>query len=138
MKQSNYSLIHLIAIIRLYKSYRIGKICFGTNCHFIYFGPSPAAFSFDLNPAGVQRDAVKSMGAGGREQDDLSWDPVWEARATKDEGGWTAEYRIPFSQLRFGEEEEPVWGIQIERVIGRRREYSVLSLHPCGIQRQRV
>jgi hypothetical protein len=88
------------------------------------------AFSFDLNPAGVQRDAVKSMGAGGQEQDDLSWDPVWEGRATKDEGGWTAEYRIPFSQLRFGKEEEPTWGIQIERVIGRRREYSVLSFTP--------
>lgn len=92
------------------------------------------AFSFDLNPAGVQRDAVKSMGPGGREQDDLSWDPVWEARATKDEGGWTAEYRIPFSQLRFGSEEEPVWGIQIERVIGRRREYSVLSFTPKAEQ----
>jgi len=92
------------------------------------------AFSFDLNPAGVQRDAVKSMGAGGREQDDLSWDPVWEGRATKDEGGWTAEYRIPFSQLRFGEEEEPTWGIQLERVIGRRREYSVLSFTPKAEQ----
>ena len=92
------------------------------------------AFSFDLNPAGVQRDAVKSMGAGGQEQDDLSWDPVWEARATKDEGGWTAEYRIPFSQLRFGKEEEPVWGIQIERVIGRRREYSVLAFTPKSEQ----
>lgn len=92
------------------------------------------AFSFDLNPAGVQRDAVKSMGAGGQEQDDLSWDPVWEGRATKDEGGWTAEYRIPFSQLRFSKEEEPIWGIQIERVIGRRREYSVLSFTPKSEQ----
>jgi len=92
------------------------------------------AFSFDLNPAGVQRDAVKSMGAGGQEQDDLSWDPVWEGRATKDEGGWTAEYRIPFSQLRFGAETDPVWGIQIERVIGRRREYSVLAFTPKSEQ----
>ncbi len=92
------------------------------------------AFSFDLNPVGVQRDAVKSMGPGGQEQDDLSWDPVWEARATKDEGGWTAEYRIPFSQLRFREEAEPTWGIQIERVIGRRREYSVLSFTPKAEQ----
>jgi len=92
------------------------------------------AFSFDVNPAGVQRDAVKSMGAGGREQDDMSWDPVWEAKTTKDDGGWTAEYRIPFSQLRFSEAESPVWGIQIERVIGRRREYSVLSFTPKSEQ----
>jgi len=88
------------------------------------------AFSMDLNPAGVQRDAVKSMGAGGREQDDLSWDAVWEARATVDEGGWTAEYRIPFSQLRFGGAPDQTWGIQLERIIGRRREYSVLSFTP--------
>ncbi len=91
-------------------------------------------FSFDVNPSGVQRDAIKSMGPGGREQDDLSWDPVWEARASVGPGGWTAEYRIPFSQLRFGEVENPTWGIQIERVIGRRREYSVLSFTPKAEQ----
>jgi len=95
---------------------------------------SRTAFSFDLNPLGVQRDAVKSMGPGGREQDDLSWDAVWEGAATRDEGGWTAEYRIPFSQLRFGREEEPVWGIQLERVIGRRREYAVFSFTPKSEQ----
>lgn len=88
------------------------------------------AFSLDLNPAGVRRDAVKSMGSGGHEQDDLSWDAVWQAKATVDEGGWTAEYRIPFSQLRFRDVPEQIWGIQIERVIGRRREYAVLSFTP--------
>lgn len=88
------------------------------------------AFSLDLNPAGVQRDALKSMGPNGQEQDDMSWDAVWDARATVDEGGWTAEYRIPFSQLRFGSAPEQIWGIQLERVIGRRREYAVLSFTP--------
>lgn len=88
------------------------------------------AFSLDLNPAGVQRDAVKSMGSGGQEQDDMSWDAVWDAKATVDAGGWTAEYRIPFSQLRFRDAPEQVWGIQLERVIGRRREYAVLSFTP--------
>jgi len=87
-------------------------------------------FSLDLNPAGVQRDALKSMSQGGQETDDLSWDAVWEARATVNDGGWTAEYRVPFSQLRFGSDAEPVWGIQLERVIGRRREYSVFSFTP--------
>lgn len=87
------------------------------------------AFSLDLNPAGVQRDAAKTM-ANGQEQDDMSWDPVWEAQASVDEEGWTAEYRIPFSQLRFGDAPEQTWGIQLERVIGRRREYAVLSFTP--------
>ena len=31
-----------------------------------------------------------------------SWDPVWEAKTQVSSLGWTAEFRIPFSQLRFG------------------------------------
>jgi hypothetical protein len=83
------------------------------------------AFSFDLNPSGVRRDAAKTD-----ESDDLSWDAVWEGAASVDAEGWTAEYRIPFSQLRFNPSDEPTWGIQVERIIGRRKEYSVLSFVP--------
>ena len=56
------------------------------------------------------RNAVsqRRMGAGGVEKDDLSWDAVWEVKVTRDEHGWTAECRIPFSQLRFGASVEPV------------------------------
>lgn len=88
------------------------------------------AFSLGVNPAGVQRDAVRSMGSGGTESDDPSWNSVWEARASVDSAGWTAEYRIPFSQLRFRDAPEQVWGIQIERIIGRRKEAAVLSFTP--------
>ncbi len=87
-------------------------------------------FSFDVNPGGVQRDAVKSMQPGGHERDDLSWDAVWEVKASVDDEGWTAEYRIPFSQLRFRNRDEHQWGIQLERVIGRNREYAVSSFTP--------
>lgn len=87
-------------------------------------------FVFDVNPAGVQRDAVKSVTGSGGESDDNSWDAVWDVATTVDETGWTAEYRIPFSQLRFNDTESPVWGIQLERVIGRRREYAVSSFTP--------
>jgi hypothetical protein len=77
------------------------------------------AFGFDINPAGVHRDEIKVI-----ETDDNSWDPVWDGATTVDDSGWTAEYRIPFSQLRFSSAEVQTWGIQLERVIGRRREYS--------------
>ena len=46
---------------------------------------------------------------------------MWEAKATVDSGGWTAEYRIPFSQVRFNPR-VATWGIQLERIIGRRKE----------------
>jgi hypothetical protein len=83
------------------------------------------AFSFDINPSGVRRDAAKTD-----DGDDMSWDAVWEGAAALDGEGWTAEYRIPFSQLRFNAADEQTWGIQVERIIGRRKEYSVLSFVP--------
>lgn len=83
------------------------------------------AYSFDVNPSGVRRDALKTD-AG----DDMSWDAVWDAAASRDSGGWTAEYRIPFSQLRFSNATEQTWGIQLERIIGRRNEYAVFAFTP--------
>lgn len=87
-------------------------------------------YSFDVNPGGVKRDAVKSMTPGGGERDDLSWDGVWEVATSVDSAGWTAEYRIPFSQLRFREQDEHLWGLQLERVIGRNGEYAVSAFTP--------
>jgi hypothetical protein len=83
------------------------------------------AFGFDVNPAGVRRDEVKTI-----DQDDNSWDPVWEVVTSLDTAGWVAEYRIPFSQLRFESLADQVWGIQFERVIGRNREYDVSTFIP--------
>ena len=83
------------------------------------------AFGFDVNPAGVRRDEVKTI-----DQDDNSWDAVWDVATTVDAGGWTAEYRIPFSQLRFSRENVQTWGVQFERVIGRNHEYAVSTFIP--------
>ncbi|HEX2204793.1 MAG TPA: DUF5916 domain-containing protein [Longimicrobium sp.] len=82
------------------------------------------AFGFWVNPSGVRRDATRTD-----EGEDLSWDAVWAAEARADSGGWTAELRIPFSQLRFNPQEGS-WGVQIERVIGRRNETAVFSFTP--------
>jgi hypothetical protein len=86
------------------------------------------AFGFDVNPAGVRHDEIKTI-----DVDDYSWDPVWEAATTVDSAGWTAEYRIPFSQLRFSNAREQVWGVQFERIIGRNREYAVSTFIPKSI-----
>jgi hypothetical protein len=83
-------------------------------------------FSFDLNPAGVRRDGIVV------EADDPSWDPVWEGASHVTQTGWSAEYRIPFSQLRFSPKSEQEWGIQLERIIGRNGEYAVFSFTPKG------
>ncbi len=83
------------------------------------------AAGFSVNPAGVQRDLIRTTS-----QDDLSWDAVWRVATAVDSGGWTAEFRIPFSQLRFHDDSTLTWGIQFERRIGRSNELVVSTYTP--------
>ncbi len=53
---------------------------------------------------------------------DFAYDPVWETSTTVDEAGWTAEMRIPFSQLRFNDRDVLTWGLNINRWIPQRNE----------------
>lgn len=87
------------------------------------------AFRFEVNPSGVRRDAAISGGSTTGDGD-LAWDAVWQAATSVDAGGWSAEMRIPLSQLRFGVADEQVWGMQIERVIDRRQETAMSSFTP--------
>jgi hypothetical protein len=78
---------------------------------------------FLVNPSGVKQDA-NGLGGGG----DPSWDPVWEVQTSIDSLGWTAEMRIPFSQLRYpATSEEQTWGLQIWRQENRLNELSQWS-----------
>src|SRR4051812_19636013 len=80
------------------------------------------SFRFSVNPRGVQKDVLEFDDRNG---EDLNWDAVWEVATSTDSLGWIAEYRIPFSQLRFGGAQkgvERIWGIQIMRDIARRNE----------------
>ncbi len=54
--------------------------------------------------------------------EDESWDGVWDAKVNVDEQGWTAEMRIPFSQLRFSGGDRQTWGLNVERFIRRKNE----------------
>ncbi|HYH81836.1 MAG TPA: DUF5916 domain-containing protein [Longimicrobium sp.] len=82
------------------------------------------AFGFDINPSGVRRDEAKTDRG-----DDNDWDAVWQGEASVDSGGWTAEFRIPFSQLRFNPR-NATWGLLLERIIGRRNEYATSAYTP--------
>ena len=83
------------------------------------------AFLFRVHPAGNKADA--SIGSDGRE--DFSWDPVWDVATTTDGEGWTAEMRIPLSQLRYDQQKDE-WGIQLYRFVQRKQEESVVSFSP--------
>ena len=77
------------------------------------------ASSFGVTAAGVRLD--RYYGADNRRADD-EFDPVWAARTSIDESGWTAELWIPFSQLRFTERSPQVWGLNIQRWVPSRNE----------------
>jgi hypothetical protein len=80
------------------------------------------AFEFRVNPAGVKRDLVR--GEDGDFSDD-SWDPVWEVATAVDSLGWVVEMRIPFSQLRFSQAPEQIWGLGVVRWIERKQELAM-------------
>jgi hypothetical protein len=78
---------------------------------------------FQVNPSGSKADMI-GLGTSCCDQ---SWDPVWEAATHIDDDGWTAEIRIPYSQLRFSRDSVQTWGLQIGRLIKRRQEADVWS-----------
>ncbi len=88
------------------------------------------SYNFSTNPSRSINDAVSSSGGGGGRGQDISWDPVWEVATQITDVGWSAEMRIPFSQLRFSSDEEQVWGIQVRRSIHRNQERSTFPFTP--------
>jgi len=79
------------------------------------------AYRFSVNPLGVKKDVLEYND----NNEDLNWDAVWNVATRVDSLGWVAEYRIPFSQLRFSSSEPAggrIWDIQIMRDIARRNE----------------
>lgn len=73
------------------------------------------AYSFAISSGGVRSDYYHGQDSQSDRQ--YEFDPIWYAKARVDSLGWTAEMRIPFSQLRFGSKREQVWGLEIERSI---------------------
>jgi hypothetical protein len=75
-------------------------------------------YEFAVNPAGVKRDYL----IYGDNQEDDAWDGVWDAATTVDSLGWTAEFRIPLSQLRYPHAETNTFGFGVWRDIQRYTE----------------
>ena len=77
-------------------------------------------YGFSVHPTGVQVDARYSQAQG----EDLSWNAVWQSEVTKDDKGWYVEMKIPYSAIRFPDNEIQEWGINFQRSIRRHREQS--------------
>jgi hypothetical protein len=84
------------------------------------------AFLFMVNPAGVKRDVYMFDDTN----EDDSWDAVWEVATSRDSTGWTAEFRIPFSQLMFPSGENHTFGFNVYRRVNRLNEEQYWRLPP--------
>lgn len=89
------------------------------------------AYSFTISSGGVRGDAYHSQDSedSGRE---TQFDPIWSARTRIDAEGWTAEMRIPFSQLRFNALSEQTWGMQLTRNVADLAERVQWTLIPVS------
>lgn len=85
------------------------------------------AFSFTLSLSGTRGDEFVSNDGSNW---DSSWDPIWRGAARVDGEGWTAEMKIPLSQLRFSGRDEQTWGLQVQRRLFREEERSTWQRIP--------
>jgi hypothetical protein len=76
-------------------------------------------FLFDINPRGVQSDALWTEDSGA----DYSYDTVWDSRSKVTDKGYIVWLSIPFRSIRFHPAKEQVWGVTLMRYIARSDEY---------------
>ncbi len=83
---------------------------------------------FYTNPLGARADA-QFTNEGNPNSD---WNPVWDVRTGRFDGGWTVEMEIPFKTLRYRSEPPHIWGIQLRRAIRRKNEWAYLTRLPVA------
>ena len=102
-------------------------------------------FVFTTTPAAIEYDAqVVNEGEGGGIQlpgqtrtvsgslggFNLNWDATWTVATSVDSAGWYAEFRIPFTTLRYGASQAQTWGLNLVRSIRRKNEEAFWSAIP--------
>lgn len=88
-------------------------------------------YRFAVSARGVQLDSRFSQGGA---EEEVNFHAVWTSAVTQRLDGWSAELRIPFSELRF-DRSSPTWGVQVVRRLSRENETSTLSPLPKGAAR---
>lgn len=88
------------------------------------------ANEFIVNAAGVKRDGAFYNDV----TEDLSWDGVWDVAVQVDDKGWTAEFRIPFSQLRFAASGDNTFGFAVLRENARLNQKDAWPLYRPSVK----
>jgi hypothetical protein len=87
-------------------------------------GTRKFAHFFRVNPRGVLADGLYNEDTS---TEDFSPDFEFDAASGRFEGGWTAEFRIPFSVLRYAEPPSPTWSVLVWRNYPRDQRYRFAS-----------
>ena len=90
------------------------------------YDDNQTAFEFNVTAAGQKVDLMH-LGEYGW---DFNWDAVWDGKSSVNDSSWCAEMRVPFTQLRFANKEEHVWGMHVWRWIHRLSEEDEWKLIP--------
>jgi len=113
------------------------------------FGTNPVGIEYDGQVANSGQGGGRFFGAGGGAQNrrqqsgagggfNLNWDASWTVATSRDDRGWYAEFRIPFSTLRYRAGEDQVWGLNVVRRIRRLNEQAFWSPIPREFDEYRL
>jgi hypothetical protein len=83
---------------------------------------------FTVNPIGGRQDGQVT----GERQWNGDFNPVWEVKTGRFDGGWTVEAAIPFKSLRYRPGEQQIWGFNALRVNRWKNEISLIVPGPSG------
>ena len=84
--------------------------------------------NFGINPIGGRVDAQMTDERGMN----MDWNPIWELRTGRFEGGWTFEAAFPFKSLRYRPGREQIWGFNLGRSVRWKNEQSFLVPIPAA------
>ncbi len=84
-----------------------------------------SGFEFAVSPSGVKRDYAMYNDS----EEDQTWDGIWDVGTRVDSLGWTAEFSVPFSQLRYNNMKDHVFGLGVWRDIERYKERTSWPLY---------
>ena len=86
-------------------------------------------YVFYTNPLGALADFVYTD----ESNINADWNPVWQVRSGRFEGGWTVEMAVPFKSLRYRSGDHEIWGLQLRRAIRRKNEWAYLTPVPISV-----
>ena len=88
-----------------------------------------SGYYFMTNPLGARRDVQFQS----ETQANGEWNPVWNPKGARFEGGWTSEVAIPFKSIRYPAGTDQTWGFNLRRIIRWKNESTYLTKIPTSI-----